>query len=652
MNTTTSFSVTKVRVAFECPRLFYLGHRYGGSMVFLPNNSSGNIGTQFHHLADRFHYILLTDPRFADLFQAKVDPTPAQIEAISLKIRQLLYQREFFPLVQKISQSRPRKVADLGQVWEAMGKVIEQWAELLLQNRQYTTPEDLIPSTLISLRPSVRHVFNLPNGNTQLVRGRFDSLIYSHPKNSLVVIEYKTYTPPDQSSTLVQVALYSYMLRQQIGRQVDSAIYSVLPEWQQLKFQGDVLDQGIYELIAQKLAQMQVWSMWEPGDQNPPPPTNQPDFYCKICPQRTKCQQFFEPQADVTLVKTTKHVPETEFNPQELVKVLAAFKVAVDYVGMAIAPAFVRVKLKPHQGVKVSAILRCAQDLQVQMGLEHAPLITTQAGHVSLDIPRPDRQIAKFSDYISPVSVSSASRLAIAIGVNTENELVEADLADANSCHFLVGGTTGSGKSEFLRSLLLSLLYRHSPAQLKIVLVDPKRVSFPEFEEIPWLYAPIIKAQPQAIELLEELVKEMESRYLKFEQTKTNNLATYNAIATQPLPSIVCIFDEYADMMAEKDSRTKLELQVKRLGAMARAAGIHLIIATQRPEATVVTPIIRSNLPGRVALRTASTADSAIILGNKEPAAAYLFGKGDLLYQTSGSLLRLQSLYADRFCLN
>jgi S-DNA-T family DNA segregation ATPase FtsK/SpoIIIE len=239
----------------------------------------------------------------------------------------------------------------------------------------------------------------------------------------------------------------------------------------------------------------------------------------------------------------------------------------------------------------------------------------------------------------------------IAIGVNLDGKLVEADLSDPNTCHFLVGGTTGSGKSEFLRSLLLSLLYRHSPEQLQIALVDPKRVTFPEFEQMPWLRSPVVKDSENAIELMDELLAEMEQRYQRFEVTGSPDLATYNQKVAQPLPRIVCIFDEYADFMAEKDSRKALELSIKRLGAMARAAGIHLIIATQRPEAGVVTPIIRSNLPGRVALRTASEADSAIVLGGKQTAAAYLLGKGDLLYQVGSQLQRLQSLFAPKIQL-
>jgi len=301
--------------------------------------------------------------------------------------------------------------------------------------------------------------------------------------------------------------------------------------------------------------------------------------------------------------------------------------------------------LKPHLGVSVNSILRLSNDLQVQLGLANAPLITPQAGYVSVDLPRPDRQIASFEEYVQPRFLPPTVPIKIAIGLNIEGELVEADLSDANTCHFLVGGTTGSGKSEFLRSLLLSLLNRHSPEYLKIALVDPKRVTFPEFEKMPWLYSTVVKDGASAIELMDELVAEMESRYHHFEKAGCADLSTYNQRSAKILPRIVCIFDEYADFMAEKEIRTSLEQSIKRLGAMARAAGIHLIIATQRPEAKVVTPIIRSNLPGRVALRTASEADSAIVLGGKQTAAAYLLGKGDLLYQIGAQMHRLQSLF-------
>jgi S-DNA-T family DNA segregation ATPase FtsK/SpoIIIE len=300
----------------------------------------------------------------------------------------------------------------------------------------------------------------------------------------------------------------------------------------------------------------------------------------------------------------------------------------------------------------VSSLLRLSDDLQVQLGISVPPMISPQAGFVSVDLPRNPAQIALFEQYLTPQSLPVTAPVRVAIGVNLENQLVEADLSDPNTCHFLVGGTTGSGKSEFLRALLLSLTQRRSPDHLKLALVDPKRVTFPEFENIPWLLSPIVKDSDRAIALMEDLVLDMESRYRAFEASRCNDLPTYNQHCLErnkPIkPPIICLFDEYADFMAEKEVAKVLELSIKRLGAMARAAGIHLIIATQRPEAKVVTPLIRSNLPGRIALKTASDADSSIILGGKQGQAQNLLGKGDLLYYGGSKLQRLQSLFAPK----
>ncbi|HEY9905239.1 MAG TPA: DNA translocase FtsK [Candidatus Sericytochromatia bacterium] len=696
-----SFSVTKVRVAFECPRLFYLGHHFGGKMMFQPSGSPPKVGTEFHHLADHFAFIAKQEPRFQTLFEPEANQL--NIEAIAQQLQQLFYELAFYPHLKAASQTDPGKAPALFQVWEGLKGLIRCWAKLLVQNRRYCSASDVINKTLIALKPGVKHYFQLPDGTQQLVQGRFDSVVYDFENHRLCVVEYKTYQSPDKSAQLAQVALYSYMLREKLGVPIDSAVYSVLPNWDELTFTWDKLENTVHQLIPQKLQQMRQWIDWEPPQLNPPPPTPHPDLFCDICPQRKKCQTYFDVAGEVSdvvgeLKNLTPQSPSlqgkgriplqpplkrgargdregegfsntsptatvsTQLPPsvdadaigKDLVATLQSFNIGVDYLGAAVGPAFIRVKLKPHLGVKVSSLLRLSADLQVQLGIANPPLIAPQAGYVSVDLPRSDRQVAGFEDYVGATHTSplpSIASVKIAIGVDLDGKLVEADLSDPNTCHFLVGGTTGSGKSEFLRSLLLSLLYRHSSQQLKIALVDPKRVTFPEFERMPWLLSPVVKDSENAIALMDELVTEMERRYQVFEKTGCPDLGSYNQQVTQLLPRIVCIFDEYADFMAEKETRKALELSIKRLGAMARAAGIHLIIATQRPEASVVTPIIRSNLPGRVALRTASEADSAIVLGGKQTAAAYLLGKGDLLYQVGAQLNRLQSLFTPKIQL-
>lgn len=641
-----SLSVTNVKVAFECPRLFYLGHHFGGKTMFLPAGNSSGIGTAFHDLSEQFVKLAKRDKRFQALFEPAFEEL--QPSAIAPGLQKLFYDLAFFPYLQSAIQNDPSKAAALHQLWQGLTGLIGRWAELLVGNRRYCSAKEVIAKTFLAQELDVKHEFTLPNGTQQLVKGRFDSLVYDFEQQRLCVVEYKTYQSVDHSAQLAQVALYSYMLREKIGLSINSAVYSVLPDLQELTFSWEQLENTVHQLVPQKLQKMQQWLTWKPPQPNPPPPTSQLHL-CDICPQRQKCKSFFNQKSTENSTGDNSSVT-SNFTGEELVATLKSFGIGADYIGSVVGPAFIRVKLKPHAGVKVSSILKLSHDLQVQLGLVNPPLIAPQVGHISFDLPRIDRQIASFEQYIQP-QASPQAAVKIAIGVNLEGQLVEADLSDPNTCHFLIAGTTGSGKSEFLRSLLLSLLVRHSPNHLRIALVDPKRVTFPEFEQVAWLYSPVAKDSNCVIELMERLVKEMEKRYQLFEAVSCADLSTYNQQASQLLPRIVCLFDEYADFMANKETRTALEQSIKRLGSMARAAGIHLIIATQRPEAKVVTPLIRSNLPGRVALRTASEADSAIVLGGKHTAAAYLLGKGDLFYDDGAGLHRLQSLLASNIQL-
>ena len=676
-----SLSVSKVRLAFECPRLLYLGHHFGGMTLFLPPEKALGIGNAFHQLSDDFVKHLRSDPQYQSLLVAETEALDAA--KIAQSFQQKLYQTIFFPFLQQAITEKPDKAQALHQLWLGLQGLIHRWAELLVRNRRFCTADEVIQKTFLAQELSVKHDFPLPDGGHQLVQGRFDSLVYDFSHHRLCVVEYKTYQSPDPSAQLAQVALYSYMLRERVGVPIDSAVYSVLPDWQEQIYPWAQLEETVHQLIPQKLMQIRDWLAWQPHHGEPPPEALQAKL-CDMCPQRKKCLVYFTapsdsasfsppvqesdlppepsaieeplpPSVPVPESGKTAHppspsetpYPEVEAIAAHLVRTLESFGVGVDLQGVALAPAFLRVKLKPQLGVKVNSILRLRDDLRVQMGLMAPPMIAPQAGYVSVDLPRPDRQSALFERYIQPQTLPPTDPVHIAIGVDLEGNLIEADLSDPNTCHFLVGGTTGSGKSEFLRSLLLSLLKRHSPEHLQIALVDPKRVTFPEFEEIPWLREPIVKDTEGAITLMDSLMDEMDQRYRRFEQSRCGDLSRYNQKAGDPpLPRIVCIFDEYADFMAEKESRFAIEQSIKRLGAMARAAGIHLIIATQRPDAQVVTPLIRSNLPGRVALKTASEADSAIILGGKQGEAVNLLGKGDLLYLKGAQLLRLQSLFA------
>ncbi|MDJ0532939.1 MAG: DNA translocase FtsK [Xenococcaceae cyanobacterium MO_207.B15] len=641
-----SFSVTDVRVAFECPRLFYLNKHFGGKTLFTPTSSSLGIGNTFHKLANEFITTVKQEPQFKDLFEPSAKQL--KLEAVASQMQDIFYSVVFFPnYLQPTIQTKPDLAPALNQIWQGLRNLIQQWTQLLIKNRAYSNADEIFDRTFVSTESKLEFDFNLPDGTQQSIVGRLDCLIYDYSKGRPCVVELKTYAPVDPSAQLAQVALYSYMIQQLKKVPVDSAVYCVLPEFKEYHYAWSELETNLHQVIPFKLQQMQQWLEWQPSQPDAPPPTSN-SALCSICPQQKKCQSFFTDEPP-QLPDDPPIEPETI--GRELVETLKSFKVNVEYIGAIAGPTFTRIKLKPGKGVKVASILKLASDLQVQLGIVRPPLISTQPGYVSVDLPREDRQIAYFKDYIQPQKKSDRAAVTIAIGVDLEGKLVEADLADSNNCHFLIGGTPGSGKSEFLRSLLLSLIYRHSPEQVKIALVDPKRVTFPEFTQMPWLLSPVVKDSEAAISLMEELVREMDKRYKIFETAGCPHLDAYNQKQTSSkhnLPRIVCIFDEYADFMVEKETRNALETSIKRLGGMARAAGIHLIIATQRPEASVVTPIIRDNLPGRIALSTSgSEANSKIILGGTQTEGAYLLGKGDLLYQVGAQLQRLQSLFAD-----
>ncbi len=677
MSSPESFSATEVRLALECPRLFYLHRNSKCFSLFIPEETQiSGVGNLFHHLADKFVTCTAEDSRFSQLLSPPSEQL--NVQQLAQDMQRLFNELYFHPYVMEVSQKNPDSAKKLGHILPGLQRLIYHYAGLLKRNRQHFHPDQVISETFIDSELGLKQPYQLANGEEQMVSGQFDNLVYDGDRQRLCMVEYKTYQPADPSAQVMQVTLYADMLHRQRQKLVDVAVYCVLPEFQVYHYSWEELQVMMQSGIAQHLQRMRDWLSWQPDHPNPPPKTYE-ERLCPLCPQQNTCQTFFLGAEDATPVKSPSIAPKPTPDPpvsvtpnptptpptiappdieegeklgQQLTDVFNAFGVEVTYEGAAIGPSFIRVRLKPKLGVKVSSLLRLSDDLQVQLGISTPPMISPQAGFVSVDLPRTPAQIALFEQYLKPKSLPVTAPVRVAIGVNLENKLVEADLSDPNTCHFLVGGTTGSGKSEFLRALLLSLTQRRSPDHLKLALVDPKRVTFPEFENIPWLLSPIVKDSDRAIALMEDLVLEMESRYRAFEASRCNDLPTYNQQCLErnkpTKPPIICLFDEYADFMAEKEVAKVLELSIKRLGAMARAAGIHLIIATQRPEAKVVTPLIRSNLPGRIALKTASEADSSIILGGKQGQAQNLLGKGDLLYYGGSKLQRLQSLFAPK----
>ncbi|MCW5979325.1 MAG: DNA translocase FtsK [Bryobacteraceae bacterium] len=312
-----------------------------------------------------------------------------------------------------------------------------------------------------------------------------------------------------------------------------------------------------------------------------------------------------------------------------------------------VGPAFVRYTLNPGRAVAVRRIIARADDLGVQLGMP-TPMVQVEDSRLVVDVPREDRETVSFArvrealPQVDPVQGSAR----IPLGVDLNNTLRSVNLAEAESPHVLVAGTAGSGKSEWLRTVVAALLLSNTPETLRLVLIDPKRTAFGDLVDSPYLLhagALLFPPEGSVVDQLDMLIVEMERRYQSFQRAQVDDVVAWRAAAGQPMPWIVCIVDEFADMMADPRERRAMEERVVRLGAKARAAGIHLILATQHPDAKTVTGRLQANLSVRICMRTATWQQSLVAL--KARGAERLLGKGDLLFSRGDRTLRLQAPY-------
>ncbi|HEX6097373.1 MAG TPA: DNA translocase FtsK [Thermoanaerobaculia bacterium] len=311
-------------------------------------------------------------------------------------------------------------------------------------------------------------------------------------------------------------------------------------------------------------------------------------------------------------------------------------------------PAFVRYFIDTEPGVRPDRIPQLATLLWTRLKTQEVPQVAIERGRVVVDVERGDRQTVHWRDLRSQLAKPSrAGSSRFPVGVAIDGSLHWADFAKPQDSHMLVAGTAGSGKSEWLRAAIASLLAQNTPATLQLLLIDPKRTAFHAFEGSQSLYAPVVYPDDtDVIPVFTELIDEMERRYRVISEAGLADLGAYNE-AHEPLPRVVCFCDEYADLiLADTKQRKEIERLVGRLSAKGRAAGVHLVFATQRPDRNVVSGVIDTNLMARVCLRVVKPAESRIVLGG-ESGASTLLGRGDLLFKDLGAPVRLQSPFVE-----
>lgn len=329
---------------------------------------------------------------------------------------------------------------------------------------------------------------------------------------------------------------------------------------------------------------------------------------------------------------------ETRKSARVLEVTLEEFKISAKVTGIKKGPVITMFELLPAPGVKISKITNLADNIALRLAASRVRIVAPIPGKhaVGIEVPNKKRGIVSFSEMVSaPEMKDPDTAVPIVLGKDIRGGAQVIDLA--RTPHLLIAGATGSGKSVCVNSLVCSILFERSPADVKLIMVDPKIVELKLYNDIPHLLTPVITDPKKAIQAIQWCLYEMERRYSLLDSVGVREIKSYNKrikernLATTALPYLVLVIDEFADLMAT--SGKELEAMIARLAAMSRAVGIHLVLATQRPSADVITGLIKANFPSRIAFMVASMTDSRIIIDS--PGAEKLLGKGDMLFTSA-----------------
>lgn len=330
---------------------------------------------------------------------------------------------------------------------------------------------------------------------------------------------------------------------------------------------------------------------------------------------------------------------------RDIVSVLENYNIKGEVVNQIEGPLLDIIEFSPIAGTKLKNITNSLEDIRRELCVTSLMVTPSPSSSTLLfQFPKKSFDIIDFNQIINSKDFKDLNKkyaLPINLGVDIKGAPIFDDLSKMP--HLLVGGTTGSGKSVGLNTFILSLISSKLPSELKLVLIDPKKIEFSIYNNQKYLYCPVVTETNDAVNILNHLTTIMDERYELFSQNLCKNIKDYNQKSSKPMPYIVCIIDEFADLIT---TNPMVEKDVIRLAQKARASGIHLILATQRPSVDIVTGVLKANFPTRLAYKVASNADSRTILD--EPGAENLIGRGDCLYLSSkGELIRIHGAFIE-----
>ncbi len=358
-------------------------------------------------------------------------------------------------------------------------------------------------------------------------------------------------------------------------------------------------------------------------------------------------QSYYSPsleilETDNSFSKNKIEKENIKTNSTLLEKVFEDFNIEIQVINVKLGPVVTLFEILPAAGIKINTIINLADDISRSMGVgavRISQIFGTQ--YLGVEVPNEKREVITIKELLSNDNFKNTTfKIPLCIGKDISGNIEVIDLS--KTPHLLVAGTTGSGKSVFINTLLASILYRFSPEELRLILIDPKMLELSVYNDIAHLLTPVVTEPKKAIITLKWVCKEMERRYSLMNEENTRSLEGYNEKSHERLPYIVVFIDEMADLMMTAGK--EVEHYVQRLAQMARACGIHLVMATQRPSVDIITGSIKANFPSRISFQVASKYDSRTVLG--EVGAEQLLGNGDMLMtKNGGNIIRYQSAF-------
>jgi S-DNA-T family DNA segregation ATPase FtsK/SpoIIIE len=509
---------------------------------------------------------------------------------------------------------------------DRLTKALKNWSQELVTKRAVTAPFKNWRSLILTSEYQFDDVPVTTARGIVHVAGRPDCVVLE--TNGPVVIDYKLSRGANLKTDVLQAAIYAALLqRSHPGMSISARLEYYEPQLHVIAQGPDQVGKLFDELVAPTLAEVAAHFHGSGGAST---------YHVSGGPSKN-------PSGPGKSI----HPSAQKFSPHdfgaEIVNAYRTYGVTVQVVDRVEAPQLIRYRLQMGEGVKFNQIEQHSTNLKIALSLPSEPMISAGPGFVFFDVAKPDPGTVAWSDVMNlRVILQHPSSTAFPIGIGVDNQPIIADLSDPNMAHALVAGTSGSGKSEFLKTVVATLAARNSPLQVKFSLIDPKRLTFGMIRKSQYLAGPVIFSLEEALVCLADAAEEMDRRYEVLLQEGFTKLSDRFASGRKDIPFFVLVFDEFADLVhSGKEGRKEFEHLVARISAKGRAAGVHLFVATQRPDRETVSGRLKANLPLKVCFRVTNAVNSTIVVD--QPGAEKLLGRGDFLCDRGKGLERGQA---------